>query len=235
MATSDEMTGLLEQQARRLFGKYRGLVTDNQDPKNLGRIKARVPEVLADVETGWALPSAPYSGDGEGLFTVPPRDAGVWIEFEAGDVSRPIWSGCWWGKDQLPKDEGNTMVTPPVKILRSEKGLMVSLDDDSQTATLCDENGRNKITIEVQQGLITVQSGTKVVVEAPQVELVKAAQHPLVFGDDLLQYLNQLVNLFNTHMHPGETVSGIPVSPAPPTPFFPAVTPALLSVKVKTG
>ena len=44
------------------FGKYRGIVTDNDDPKNLGRLKARVPEILQDVETGWALPCAPYAG-----------------------------------------------------------------------------------------------------------------------------------------------------------------------------
>src|SRR5439155_7079149 len=78
------------------FGKYRGLVTDNQDPNNLGRIRAKVPEVLQDVESGCALPNLPYSGNGSGLFRVPVPGAGVWIEFEAGDVSRPIWTGCWW-------------------------------------------------------------------------------------------------------------------------------------------
>ena len=74
----------------RHYGKYRGLVTDNQDPKNLARIRAKVPEVLQDVETGWALPSLPYSGKGSGFFRVPPSGAGVWVEFESGDVSRPI-------------------------------------------------------------------------------------------------------------------------------------------------
>jgi len=27
------------------FGKYRGLVTDNRDPEQMGRIRARVPDV----------------------------------------------------------------------------------------------------------------------------------------------------------------------------------------------
>ena len=73
------------------------------------------------------------------------------------------------------------------------------------------------------------------VVEAPQIELVEGATHPLVFGDNLLQYLNQLVATFNAHLHPGETVLGIPVTPAPPVAPFPPATPSLLSVKVKTG
>ena len=46
-----------DQQTGRFFGKYRGLVTDNQDPLSLGRIRAKVPELLGDVETGWALPA----------------------------------------------------------------------------------------------------------------------------------------------------------------------------------
>lgn len=220
----------------RHYGKHRGIVTDNQDPKNLGRVRARVPEVLGDVETGWALPCAPYAGDGVGLFTVPPPGAGVWIEFEVGDVSRPIWSGCWWGENQLPKDEGGTAATPSLKIIRSEQGLLVALDDGGQTITLSDENGKNMITIKVQQGQITIQSAVKAVVEAPQIELVEHATHPVVFGDQLLQYLNQFVAMFNSHMHPGELALGVfPVTPAPPVPPLTPATPMLLSKKVKTG
>jgi uncharacterized protein involved in type VI secretion and phage assembly len=222
-------------QSSRYYGKYRGLVTDNADPKNLGRLKARVPEVLGDVETGWALPCAPYAGDGVGQFTVPPAGAGVWIEFEAGDVSRPIWSGCWWGDGQLPTDNSGAAATPPLKIIRSEQGLMVTLDDDSQTITVSDDNGSNMLTIKVQEGKITIQGATKAVVEAPQIELVEHATHPVVFGDQLLQYLNQLVQLYQSHVHPGQMTAVGPVTPAPPVPPLTAPTPSLLSTKVKTG
>ena len=185
--------------------------------------------------TGWALPALPYAGDGVGVYTVPAPDAGVWIEFEAGDVSRPIWSGCWWGDGQLPKDESGAGTTPRRKILRTEEGLLLALDDGGKTIALSDANGNNLLKIEVQPGQITVQAGTKVVVEAPQIELVEGATHPLVFGDNLLTYLNQLVSMFNAHMHPGELALGIlPVTPAPPVPIFPPATPSLLSMKVKT-
>ncbi|MFQ5793433.1 MAG: phage baseplate assembly protein V [Candidatus Bipolaricaulia bacterium] len=221
----------------RYFGKYRGLVRDVDDPENLGRIIAQVPEVYGEeVDSPWALPSIPYSGDGEGQFMIPPIGAGVWIEFEAGDVSRPIWSGCWWGGGELPKDNSGTAATPPLKIIRSEKGLMVTLDDGSQTITLSDEKGSNMLTIKVQQGQITIQGAVKAVVEAPQIELVENAMHPVVFGDNLLQYLNLLVNLFNSHIHPGELAAGfIPVTPTTPVPPFPPATPSLLSMKVKSG
>jgi hypothetical protein len=220
----------------RLYGKYRGKVTDNQDPKNLARIRAKVPEVLQDVETGWALPSLPYAGKGSGLFRVPPPDAGVWIEFEAGDVSRPIWTGCWWGDDQLPADQDGDSATPDYSILRSEAGLMVVLNDAANTIAVSDKDGTNLVKIDVGQNQINVNASLKVVVNAAQIELVDGAEHPLVFGDDLLEYLNQLVLMFNTHMHPGELAAGIiPVTPMVPVPQFPPATPDLLSLQVKTG
>jgi hypothetical protein len=221
--------------ATRYFGKYRGIVSDNNDPRSSGRIRARVPELLGEVDSGWALPCAPYAGDGEGQFTVPPVGAGVWVEFESGDLSRPIWSGCWWAENQVPEDNGGTRATPPVKIIRSETGLMVTLDDGNRKITISDSNGSNMLEIKVLEGKVTIKAVTKAIVEAPLIELVESSTHPVVFGDNLLQYLNQLVTLFNTHMHPGETVVGIPVTPAPPMPVFPAATPALLSTRVTSG
>jgi hypothetical protein len=62
------------------------------------------------------------------------------------------------------------------------------------------------------------------------------AAHPAVLGDQLVAYLNTLVALFNAHLHPGELAVGVlPVTPAPPVPMLTPPTPALLSVKVKTG
>ena len=86
----------------RHWGKYRGTVVDNADPQTQGRLRATVPEVLGDVDSGWALPCAPYGGDGSGMYAVPAVGSGVWVEFEAGDVSRPIWVGCWCGPGAAP-------------------------------------------------------------------------------------------------------------------------------------
>jgi type VI secretion system secreted protein VgrG len=98
----EELLGdLLERMDQRVYGKYRGYVHRVDDPDNLGRIQAFVPRLLGpDAPTGWAMPSAPYAGPDQGLFTVPDIGAGVWIEFEEGDLSRPIWSGMWWGSPQ---------------------------------------------------------------------------------------------------------------------------------------
>lgn len=217
------------------FGKYRGRVTDNADSTNRGRLKVRVPSVLDDLEL-WAMPCVPYAGDGVGSYALPEPETGVWIEFEAGDPSYPIWAGCFWEDGQLPEDEKGTAAATPLKIIRSQSGMLLAFDDDNETISLSDEQGDNLMTLEIQQGLIKIQAATKIVVEAPQIELVENSTHPIVFGDQLLQYLNQLVTMFNSHTHPGELAAGIlPVTPMVPVPPWSPADPSMLSTKVKNG
>ena len=137
----------------------------------------------------------------------------------------------------MPTDEAGTEASPDVKIIRSEQGLLLALHDDSQTIALADSNGDNILKIEVQSGKVTLKATTKVVVEAPLIELVADATHAGVFGDKLMSYLSQLVSSFNSHMHPGQVApsSGGPVSPAPPSPPLTAPTADLISTKVKLG
>lgn len=229
---SQSETGLLERSTDRFYGKYRGIVSINVDPLSLGRLKAMVPEVLGEIPSSWALPCSPYAGTGCGLFTIPPIGAGVWIEFEAGDVSRPIWTGCWWAAGEPPMDEKGVPPQQTTKIWRSDFGLIIALDDLAQTITISDALGLNLMTVKVVQGTIEIKSAVRVVLEAPLIQHGQGAAHPAVFGDQLLTYLNQLVAMFNSHVHPGELAGGfLPVTPAPPVPPFPPATPSLISVK----
>jgi hypothetical protein len=235
------MTTQLEQllprvhEPTRFFGKHRGLVAEVDDPLGIARIRATVPELFGTEATGWALPALPYSGENQGFHTIPPIGAGVWIEFEAGDVARPIWSGCWWREGTLPQNEKGKEAKPPLKILRSSEGMLVALDDDAKTITLSDSDGTNLLTIKTTSGQIVLKAATKIVIESPQIDMVQGASHPMVFGDDLLKYLNEMVINFNTHMHPGQTAGPLPVTPMIPTPPMSPPLPTLLSMKVKAG
>lgn len=234
MAGESTMHGVdtLERQADRFFGKYRGLVVNNQDPLQTGRLQALVPGVLGETPSGWALPCAPYGGTQCGLFAIPPIGAGVWIEFEAGEPSRPIWTGTWWAAGEVPMDQTGAPAQTTTKILRSDFGLIVALDDVKQTITLSDALGLNLMTVKVVEGTIEVKSAVRVVLEAPLIQHGQGAAHPAVFGDQLITYLTQLVTMFNAHIHPGEMAAGIlPVTPAPPVPPLTPPTPALISTK----
>jgi len=81
----------------RYYGKYRGLVVENIDPLQTGRIIAQVPAVLGETPSSWALPCAPAAGAQAGCFIVPPIGSQVWMEFEQGDPDYPIWTGGFWG------------------------------------------------------------------------------------------------------------------------------------------
>jgi uncharacterized protein involved in type VI secretion and phage assembly len=81
----------------RYYGVYRGTVVNNIDPMQLGRIQAIAPDVGGDTPSTWAMPCAPITGKQMGVFMVPQVGSGVWLQFEAGDLDRPVWIGGWWG------------------------------------------------------------------------------------------------------------------------------------------
>jgi len=77
----------------RFYGVYRGVVASTQDPQGLGRLKLKVPQILANQETEWAWPVEKY-----GTSTVIPNvGQGVWTMFEGGDPSYPMWIGTFGG------------------------------------------------------------------------------------------------------------------------------------------
>jgi uncharacterized protein involved in type VI secretion and phage assembly len=84
------------------WGKYRGVVSDINDPLMQMRIKATVPDVYGDGASGWAMPCAPFGGDKVGFFALPTVGAGVWVEFEHGDPDYPIWVGGFYAMADVP-------------------------------------------------------------------------------------------------------------------------------------
>lgn len=126
---------------QRYLGRYRGTVVDDADPEKLARVKVTVPSLLgADVVTGWALPCVPVGGmPGQGWLAVPRVGAGVWVEFEEGDLEFPVVVGTFWsapdGTSEVPSamapdgsDAG--IADPPTRtVLTTAKGNTIQLED----------------------------------------------------------------------------------------------------------
>jgi hypothetical protein len=83
--------------AKRYYGKFRGLVIDNIDPLQMGRVMLQCADVLGDTPSSWAMPCVPAAGIQAGIFIVPPIGSQVWVEFEQGNPDYPIWTGGFWG------------------------------------------------------------------------------------------------------------------------------------------
>jgi len=154
----DRVGQLVERAGRSLYGKYRGIVTDVDDPENQCRIRVRV-AALDDLVIGWALPAAPFAGDGEGFVMLPSVGAGVWVEFEAGHVDAPIWSGGWWARGQRPDPQGSG-----VRVIVSRTGHKLVLDDDAGEVRITHGSGPeikltgSEITLTVGACQITIAS-----------------------------------------------------------------------------
>lgn len=262
------------QSGHRVYGVAIGTVSDNKDPKQLGRVKLKLPWWSDDQESNWARVASFMGGAGRGAFFLPEVGDEVLVAFEHGDIHRPYVLGALWNTEAKPPTD-NADGKNNLRIIKSRSGHQIRLDDTDKgtkieiidqtggnsitinseenvvsirsakdiriqvrqgSIEVGDENSRNLLRIETAPGQVKVQAAVKAVVEAPQIELGEGATHAAVFGDQLLQYLNQLVQMYATHMHPGELALGVfPVTPAPPVPPLPPATPALLSFKVKSG
>jgi uncharacterized protein involved in type VI secretion and phage assembly len=213
--TLDDVIRLLEERVLdRYFGKFEAVVTDNEDPLGIGRVRVRVPAVLGmDVESGWALPCAPYGGGKDrGLLFLPEVGDTVWVEFAGGDLSRPIWAGCFWGApessggaDDLAQETGAEIPTsedapasPALKVLKTKAGHELVFDEDGEVVLLANGNGKASIRFG-QDGEVSIS--------AEKIKLCAGASEKVVLGDAFLE-------LFNQHTHPtGVGPSGPPTQP----------------------
>ena len=121
---SAEQSARLE--ATRFYGKYRGQVTDVDDPEQNCRVKALVPAVMGETEVGWALPAFAFAGPGYGQVLLPEVGDRVWIEFEAGNLNYPVWTGAFFIAGDRPEPSSHG-----ARVIVSKKGHQLVLDDDA--------------------------------------------------------------------------------------------------------
>jgi phage baseplate assembly protein gpV len=150
MAEDRVLEELVERLRTRFYGKYRGIVSD-VDAATM-RIKAIVPTVLGETETGWCTPCVPYAGPNVGFAFLPEVQSGVWIEFEGGDVSYPIWVGGYWRDGEVPAD-----VDADVKVLVTTAPLELKITDPNGNTVTMDDSG---ITLSNGSGTVAVSSSS---------------------------------------------------------------------------
>ncbi|NEQ21946.1 MAG: hypothetical protein F6K28_22650 [Microcoleus sp. SIO2G3] len=179
----------------KFFGKYRGKVSANQDPLHLGRVQVEVAAIFGSDRLAWALPCTPYAGQDVGFFAIPPVNSNVWVEFEQGNPDYPIWSGCFWGTDQLPQA---ARVEKPVEVQvfrvngitmvwsnLGDKGVSLEVDSpvvDRKLKLLFNADGielnnKDETTVKIQADSIELKNraNSTVTVTADSIELKQTA------------------------------------------------------------
>jgi hypothetical protein len=148
-----DMERLVEGLSNRYFGKYRGEVVSTQDATKRGRLEVRCPSVMGE-QNLWAMPCTPYAGDQLGFFALPKVGTSIWVEFEAGDLSKPIWAGCFWKDGEIPSGDE----VEGVMFLRTPG------------ATLRVDNDAGEIEIETSGGTKITLKGDSIKLEGPEIE-----------------------------------------------------------------
>jgi len=133
----------------RYYGKYRGTVVSNREDPARGLLLVSVPAVHDDPVVAW--PSVPYAGRQQGFYALPPEQGQCWVEYEAGDPSHPIWSGCFWGDGELDAADAR----PEIKMLRTASAA-IRIDDSSGTIEI--ETGGSVLTIQGTEITLKSQS-----------------------------------------------------------------------------
>ncbi len=82
-----------------------GIVTNNQDPANMGRVRVRYPALGADAEGTWARIASVSAGDQRGLVMLPVVGEEVLVGFEHDDTTRPYILGSLFNGKDLPADD----------------------------------------------------------------------------------------------------------------------------------
>lgn len=138
-----------------------GIVTDNQDPEGLGRVKVKYPWLSGEHASDWARLVVPGGGADRGIEFIPEVNDEVLVGFELGDLHFPyVIGGLWNGQDAPPKPSSQVVSGGRVKerIIRSRTGHVITLDDSDGGGgvTIEDKNG-NKIQLDSGQNSLTIE------------------------------------------------------------------------------
>jgi phage baseplate assembly protein V len=175
---TDGLSALLTPLARndRVYGVVVGVVTNNQDPDNMHRVKVRFPWLSNDVESNWARVAAPMSGKDRGAYFLPEVDDEVLVAFEHGQVDHPFVVGCLWnGKDGAP--ESNADGENNHRTIRSRSGHVLRFNDKSgnETIEIIDKTGSNKIVIDSANNSITIEAKSDITIKSATGKLTMEA------------------------------------------------------------
>jgi uncharacterized protein involved in type VI secretion and phage assembly len=203
-----------ESRAGKVYGVVVGVVTNNQDPEKMGRVKLQFPWLNQTDESNWARVATMMTGKDRGTWFLPEVGDEVLVAFEHGDVQFPYVVGSLWnGVDTPPRDNADGQNNERVirsrsghelifgdeggkeKVeIKTKAGHQILLDDasGSEKITLVDKSGGNKIELDSAAGTVAFTGQNKISFKALEIEItadtkltMKGAQVEITADADL--------------------------------------------------
>ncbi len=161
-------------EGRRTTGFVRGLVSDNDDPEKLGRVKVSFPWLDKSYSSAWAPVIQLGAGPDSGTFFLPAVNDEVLVGFEHGRVDRPVVVGGLFNKTDQPPTYSHFLKDGAVleRGIWSRKGHVLSLSDADDTLGIIlravDGDGRSMVSIGLNASdqKLVVMSEDKIEVQA---------------------------------------------------------------------
>lgn len=168
----------------RTYGVVAGIVTNNKDPDELGRLKVKFPWFSDNNETDWVRMTTFMAGGVRGSFFLPEVGDEVLVAFENGNINRPYVIGALWnGVDKPP--ETNSDGKNNIRKIKSRSGHELIFNDeenkenveihtkaghriflndtsDEEKLEILDKTGNNSIVIDSVENWITMSGQKKI-------------------------------------------------------------------------
>jgi len=190
--------------AKIMQGVVIGIVTDNNDPEKLGRVKINYPWMSPDNVTDWTRIATFMSGAERGSYFVPEIDDEVLVAFEHGDINRPFVIGSLWSKEDKPPDTnqeeknnikkftsraGHELIFDDTDSsekfeIHTKSGHQILLDDKagSEKITIKDKTGDNYIEIDSVNNSIQIESKLDLIIKATNITIDASANLTIKSG-----------------------------------------------------
>jgi uncharacterized protein involved in type VI secretion and phage assembly len=178
---------------QRIFGVVIGIVTNNRDPDNQGRVKVKFPWLSDDEESWWARIATVMAGPSRGSYFLPEVDDEVLVAFDHGDMRFPYVLGALWnGRDQPPTNNSDGQNN--IRMIHSRNGHILRLDDTQsaekveiqsksghivrlndqpggEKVEVIDKTGSNHITIQSLDNSMNLECQGKLTIKALAIEI----------------------------------------------------------------
>lgn len=156
-----------KKQDAKMYGVIAGIVTNNQDPDKLCRVKVKFPRISDSDESNWARIATFMAGKDRGAVYLPEVDDEVLVAFEYGDINMPYVVGALWNGVDTPP-ETNSDGENNIRIIKSRSGHVITLNDKSgeEKIDIIDKTEKNLISIDSKSNKITISSDKDIEISA---------------------------------------------------------------------
>ncbi|NML38712.1 hypothetical protein HHL17_16000 [Chitinophaga sp. G-6-1-13] len=167
------------------------IVTDNHDPKGIGRIRVKFHWMNGEEKTPWVRIASPHGGGGKGHFFVPEIDEEVIVGFENDSAVKPYIIGTVY------HGSANTSFSNAendIKTIQTRSGNKIIYNDGNNSMIVQDASG-NTVTMDGNGSIIIDASSANVTINAPKTMNLRSTDMNIVVDNRLHMTVGNMLQM----------------------------------------